>query len=115
MECEVPSDLEAITSVPGVTQTFMTMTAAGRVYHLRLDLQHNSVNVLKTFTVPSIPAGSNFEGLALQAVDGLLLAVWAERGSDAKPGTLFSGRFDLRRYTFFEDHIRSRESAISNR
>jgi len=98
---DVPGDLEAITAVPGgTTQTFMALTAAGRVFHLRLDQQHNSVEVIKSFVVPAIAADSNFEGFALQVVGGSMLAVWGERGQDAKPGTLFWANFDLRTYAF---------------
>jgi hypothetical protein len=97
---DIPVDLEAITSVPGDSTSFMALTSAGRVFHIRLAPEHNSVDVIQSFDLPSIPADSDFEGIALQVVDGLLLVTWAERGLDAKPATLFWSRFDLRSHTF---------------
>ncbi|HEY8560267.1 MAG TPA: hypothetical protein VIL74_07810 [Pyrinomonadaceae bacterium] len=92
---EFPVDLEAVTKIPGAANGFMAITSAGRVYRLELETASRSLKVVKSFDVPSIPPDGNFEGFSLQRVGGGYLAVWAERGEDAKPATLFWGNFDL--------------------
>jgi hypothetical protein len=72
------------------------------MYHVRLDQEHQSVELIQSFDVSSIPPESDFEGIALQVVDNVLLITCAERGLDAKPATLFWGRFDLKGDRFSE-------------
>lgn len=95
-----PVDLEAISTVPEQANDYMAFDTRGNVYHLRLNATRMAVDVLKVFKVPAVPAGSDFEGFALQKIDGKLLAVWAERGLDAKPATLFWSVLSLANYTF---------------
>lgn len=97
---DVPTDLEAVTSVPGVKNNFMALTSAGRVFHIEINRIDNSVRVIKSFDVPRIPRGRDFEGFVLQRVNNVLLAVWADRGLDAKPAQLFWGTFDMQTYAF---------------
>lgn len=97
---DVGTDFEAISAVPGAKNNFMAFTSAGRVFHIELDLNDNSVKVLKSFDVPQIPQNSDFEGFALQKVNNVLLAIWADRGLDAKPAQLFWSRFDLTNHSF---------------
>lgn len=97
---EIPVDLEAISAISGMPNNFMTLTSAGKIYHIELDQNNNSIRVIKSFDAPSIPAGSNFEGFALQKIGDNQLAVWAERGENEKPGTLFWSRFETATYTF---------------
>ena len=97
---DVPTDLEAVTAVPGLKNDFMAFTSAGRVFHVEVSRADSSVRVVKSFDVPRIPAGRDFEGFALQKVKGRLLAVWADRGLDSKPAQLFWAEFDLRSHSF---------------
>lgn len=97
---DVGTDFEAISAVPDVENNFMAFTSAGRVFHIQLDLNDNSVKVLKSFDVPQIPQNSDFEGFVLQKVNDVLLAIWADRGLDAKPAQLFWSRFDLQNHSF---------------
>ena len=97
---DLPIDLEAVTSVSGASNNFMALTAAGRVFHIEINLKNSSVKTIKSFDVPQIPEGSDYEGFALSRVNGELLAVWADRGLDAKPAQLFFSRFDLQNYAF---------------
>ncbi len=92
---DVGVDFEAISAVPEMKDNFMALTATGRVFHIALDRAENSVKVIKSFDVPSIPKDSDFEGFALQKVNDVLLAIWADRGLDAKPAQLFWAKFDL--------------------
>lgn len=95
----LPIDLESLTAVPGASEpTFMAATSAGKVYHFRLDTSNQNVSILKVFDFPNIPKGSNFEGFALQKINGQLLAVWAHRGQDKELAVLYWGRLDLNTY-----------------
>jgi hypothetical protein len=94
-----PVDLESLTVVPGTSQpTFMAATSAGKVYHFRLEATKQTVSILKVFDLPNIPQGSNFEGFALQKINGQLIAVWAHRGQYQEPAVLYWGRVDLNTY-----------------
>lgn len=97
---DIPVDLEAVTSVPDAANNFMALTAAGRVFHIEINRKENSVKTIKSFDVPQIPKESDFEGFALQKINNVLLAVWANRGLDAKPAQLFWSKFDLQTHTF---------------
>ena len=92
---DIPVDLEAASSIPGVSDQFMLFTAAGRVYHVKLDPKAGQIEIIKSFDVPSIPKDADFEGFALQKIDDTLVAVWADRGLTERPATLFSARFDI--------------------
>jgi hypothetical protein len=92
---DIPTDLEAVCSVPASPGQFMAFTAAGRVFHIKLDVSKHAVTVLRSFDVPAIPAEADFEGFELQSIDNTLIAVWADRGATAKPATIFWSKFDL--------------------
>ena len=92
---DFPVDLEAVTKIPGAANQFMAITSTGKVYQLELQPASHSLKVIKSFSLPSIPQNGNFEGFALQRAKSGYIAVWAERGEDAKPATLFWSNFDL--------------------
>jgi hypothetical protein len=94
----LPADLEAITSVPSQANSFMTVTSSGTIYHIQLEPNSKSISVLKVFNLPDIPPGSNFEGFAVQEIDGNLVAVWAHRGQGNDPAKLYWGTLDLASY-----------------
>lgn len=95
----LPIDLESITAVPGTSEpTFMAAASAGKVYHFKLDASKQNISILKVFDFPNIPQGSNFEGFALQKINGQLMAVWAHRGADKEPAVLYWGQLDLNTY-----------------
>jgi hypothetical protein len=97
---DIGTDFEAVSAVPDAPNNFMAFTAAGRVFHIEINLTDSSVKVLKSFDVPQIPKDPDFEGFCLQKINGVLLAIWADRGLDAKPAQLFWSRFDLQTYAF---------------
>lgn len=97
---DVALDIEAVTSVPGVSGQFIAFTAAGRAYHIKIDIKSATVDVIKSFDVPSIPKDADFEAFDLQKINGTLTAVWAERGSPTKPATIFWSKFDLDEHKF---------------
>ena len=91
----LPLDLEALTVVPNTSRTeYVAVTSLGQVYHLRLDLQTNALTVLHTLQIPLNSLPINIEGFALQRIEDQLIAVWADRGKDAKPAVLFWGPYN---------------------
>lgn len=99
---DLPVDLEAITAIVDKPNNFMALTSAGKIYYLELEQNNNSVRVINSFNAPSIPANSNFEGFTLQKIGNTQIAIWAERGEDTKPATIFWSKFDLTTHTFTE-------------
>lgn len=96
---ELPDDLEAITVVPsGGAPSYMVSTSSGKVYHLKLNASTKEVSILKVFNLPGVPKESNFEGFALQEINGTPLAVWAHRGADAEAAVIYWGKLNLTTY-----------------
>lgn len=96
---DLPTDFEALTIVPGQEElSFMALTSYGKVYHIKLDLAQQRVVFLGAFELPNKDPNNNFEGFALQKIDDVLLAAWADRGSEEKPGVMHWGRLSLRDY-----------------
>ncbi|RCJ28964.1 hypothetical protein A6770_00785 [Nostoc minutum NIES-26] len=96
---KLPIDLEAISSVPGQTNsTFIALSSSGKAYYFRLDRANKTISVLKEFNLPGIPQGSNFEAFGLQDIDGKLVAIWAQRGEGEQPAIIYWGVLDLTRY-----------------
>ena len=94
---DLPSDLEAIASIPGRLNSFMALSSSGKVYHIILN-NNNTISVLKVFTLPGITPQTNLEGFSLQELDGNLLAVWAHRGAGAEAATIYWGKLNLNNY-----------------
>jgi len=97
---ELPVDLEAVTPIPGRPSQFIAFASNGRAFHIKLDLTERSIELMKSFDVPMIPPGGDFEGFDLQTIDGSLIAVWAERGAGLKAGTIFWAAFDANDHKF---------------
>jgi hypothetical protein len=111
---DLPVDLEAVTAIKGKPNNFMALTSAGKVYHIELNQNNNSVRVINSFNAPSIPSGSNFEGFTLQKIGDTQIAIWAERGEDTKPATIFWSKFDLNTYTFSKTESTQLKVAFPN-
>ncbi|WP_370942744.1 hypothetical protein AB5J62_27120 [Amycolatopsis sp. cg5] len=95
---ELPVDLESVEPVPGRPGEYIALASAGKGFHIRVS--GLCLTVLGTFTVPKGDAADNYESFALKKVDGRLFAVWADRGQDARPATLYSAAFDVAKLTF---------------
>lgn len=98
----LPVDLEAISAIPDQPNYFLAGVGnpneteeKGKVYYLKLSADRKSVQVLKSFKHPLCSGECDFEGLAVQKIGDTLLAFWADRGRNEKPGTLFWGKLDL--------------------
>ncbi|HEY9596770.1 MAG TPA: hypothetical protein V6D33_03790, partial [Cyanophyceae cyanobacterium] len=98
-DTELPIDLESLTIVPDTSPpAFMAATSTGNIYYFRLDSSRQNASILKVFNFPDIPAKSNFEGFALQKINGQLLVTWAHRGQDSEPSILYWGRLNPSTY-----------------
>ncbi|EME62559.1 hypothetical protein [Amycolatopsis decaplanina] len=95
---ELPVDLEAAEAVPGKTGEFIALTSDGKGFHFTL--KDRRLKVLGTFQVPKGDPDDNYEGFALKKVKDRLLAVWADRGQDARPATLYSAEFSVSKLSF---------------
>lgn len=92
------SDLEAITAVPTEPSSFMALSSKGKVYNFRLGERKGESFLFKVFDLPNLPEKPNFEGFAIQEIDGNLLTVWAERGEGEKPAIVYWGILNLPSY-----------------
>lgn len=85
-----PSDLEAVSTVPGEPGRYAVVTSAG-AGHL-VDVTETTVEVGQGFT---LPAGRNQnEGFALTRIGTATVAVWGNRGSTTSAGRLLAATFD---------------------
>lgn len=94
---ELPSDLEAIASIPGSINAFMALSSYGKVYHIQFN-NNKTISVLKVFDLPGITPITNLEGFTLQQIDGNLIAVWAHRGGGEEAATIYWGKLNLNNY-----------------
>jgi hypothetical protein len=88
-------DLEAVTPVPGQTDTYLALASAGDVLQVRVILKENRVEVINNFRLPDIKPDDNYEGIALYNAGGKMLAAWGHRGDGASPGAIHWGIADL--------------------
>jgi hypothetical protein len=93
---EPPVDLEAVCPLPETPGSFLAMTSAGRLLHLRYGGRggDEALEVLHESTLPGLKEQPNLEGFAVQSLGGRSVAVWAERGDGRKPATLYWGTYD---------------------
>lgn len=83
---ELPVDLEAIDAIPGRDGEYVALASSGKAY--RIHREKDTVRVSHEFRLPDTSSGANYEGFALTAERGALVAVWADRGQDERPGKL---------------------------
>lgn len=95
---DIAVDLESVSSIPGITGQYIVLNADGRAFHVKVDLKAATIETIRSFDLPTIPAKADFEALDIQRLDGMLVAVWAERGSATRPATIFWGNLDLNAY-----------------
>jgi hypothetical protein len=88
-----PADLEAICALPGTPGSFLALTSAGRLMHLRYS-GDDSLAVLHESSLPGLRRSPKLEAFAVQALADQTVAVWAERGGGEKPGILYWGTYD---------------------
>ena len=92
-----PVDLESICPLPETPGSFLALTSAGRLLHLRYHGRGagaEALEVLHESILPGLEQHPNLEGIAVQTFGGKTVAVWAERGDGDKPATLYWGAYD---------------------
>ncbi|MGK7931796.1 MAG: hypothetical protein AB4041_10240 [Microcystaceae cyanobacterium] len=97
---DIPIDLEALTNIPNQPNQFLALASRGKIYHIQLSKNNESVNILRVFDLPDGYNQGNFEGFALQEVKGVVIATWASRGKSQNPAILYWSKFDLATDTF---------------
>ncbi|MEU7279603.1 hypothetical protein AB0A69_12590 [Streptomyces sp. NPDC045431] len=86
-------DLEAIDGVPGRPHEYVALASDGTAYRIRWE--GATARVLAAFPVPGVSPDDNYEGFALTAArNGTIIAVWADRGQDERPATLFAAEWN---------------------
>ncbi|WP_410580944.1 hypothetical protein [Amycolatopsis sp. lyj-108] len=95
---ELPIDLEAAEGVPGRAGEFIALASDGKGFHIKL--KDRRLKVLGAFQVPKGDPDDNYEGFALKRVNDRLFAIWADRGQDARPATLYSSEFSVSKLSF---------------
>lgn len=83
---ERPVDLESVDAVPGQAGRYVAVTSTGRA--TELDVTGQQVVVRSSFALPLVSSG--VEGFALTRVGGVVVAVWATRGSTTAPARVFA-------------------------
>lgn len=89
---DMPVDLEGLSTVPGEPKRYVALASAGTVYVVTLNSAHSQVSVKKSFKLPNIPVGANFEGIAVQTVGEQMAMVWGNRGDSPTPAEIYVAR-----------------------
>ncbi len=95
---DFPVDLEAIDSIPSSPGEFVALASSGRAFHIQAE--RHAVTVLGAVSLPHGADGDNYEGFALASIAGRLVAVWADRGQDDRPATVYAAEFDAQHLRF---------------
>ncbi len=96
---EIPVDLESLEALPGRKGEFIALASKGKGFHVRAEV--GQVSVLRIFQLPAGASGDNYESFALTGMSGRLVAVWADRGQDSRPATVYAAELHLEPPTFF--------------
>lgn len=108
-ETPFPSDLEAVTTMPGKPGVFVLVEsgdkganapAAPKAYQILIDTAKNAIVVNKVFNLPAPPARTNVEGFSLQKIGETLLAVWGHRGRNRETAIVYWANFDAASFAF---------------
>lgn len=119
-----PSDLEAITSVPGRPEQFLALSSAGQSFPLVVSLKTHTVKLgifpdpgkphteltdvaLADYVLPEIQRAriEELEGLSIQKIGDQLVIIWGYRGAGDLPGILYGGLLDPKTMQVKKDSI----------
>jgi len=96
----LPIDLEALSNIPGLKNEYIAMGSWGFCYWIKLDLQSNTIDIIKEFRIPDSGPPLNLENLLIIRKNNNTYIAWAHRGSDSEESILFWGSISL-----FDDDI----------
>ena len=97
---DLPIDLEALSNIPGLKNEYIAMGSWGFCYWIKLDLQSNTIDIIKEFRIPDSGPPLNLESLLIMRKNTNTYIAWAHRGSDSEESILFWGSISL-----FDDDI----------
>ena len=97
---DLPIDLEALSNIPGLKNEYIAMGSWGFCYWIKLDLQSNTIDIIKEFRIPNSGPPLNLENLLIIRKNNNTYISWAHRGSDNEESKLFWGQISL-----FDDNI----------
>ena len=96
----LPIDLEALSNIPGLQNEYIAMGSWGFCYWIKLDLQSNTLDIIKEFRIPDSGPPLNLESFLIIRKNNNTYVAWAHRGSDNEESILFWGSISL-----FDDNI----------
>ena len=91
----LPFDLEGITSIPLYPNQFILMESSGRSYRVFIDPKESKITLISIFQLPLVTNIINLEGIEMYKTNGLYTIIYGDRGSDDRPSTLFSGKYNV--------------------
>jgi len=91
----LPIDLEALSDIPGLENEYIAMGSWGFCYWIKLDLQSQTINLIKEFRIPGSGPPLNLENLIILGENDNLYVAWAHRGSDREESILYWGSISL--------------------
>lgn len=101
-EEKLPIDLEAVIQIPQIINRFILMESDGKCFEITIDPKNLRIEVIRTFTLPSIKPKMNLEGLTIFPSGQGLLFIYGDRGSNKRASTLFTSFFNKKDKTFFD-------------
>lgn len=91
-----PTDLESVGAVPGKPGRYVTCTSAGACY--ALTVKGTALKVTGHFSLPA--GGHQNEAFTMTQAGGATVALWADRGTETSPATLYAAILHLAKGTF---------------
>ena len=91
----LPMDLEALSDIPGLENEYIAMGSWGFCYWIKLDLQSQTIDLIKEFRIPDSGPRLNLESLLILGENDNLYVAWAHRGSDHEESILYWGSISL--------------------
>ena len=116
-EEKLPIDLEAVIQIPQIINRFILMESDGKCFEITIDPKNLRIEVIRTFTLPSIKPKMNLEGLTIFPSGQGLLFIYGDRGSNKRASTLFTSFFksSYKGLNFLKASVDLKNSSFSNR
>jgi len=90
-----PFDLEGLTRIPLYLNQFILMESSGKCFRVKVDPENLKMSLVEAFRLPFVTKEHNLEGIELQLISGVYFIVYGDRGSDNRPSTLFTGKYNV--------------------
>jgi len=101
-EVKLPIDLEAAIKIPGTVNRYILMESDGKCFEISIDPKDYRLDLIQTFTLPSIKPKMNLEGLTIFPSGQGLVFIYGDRGSNSRASTLFTTFFDRDDKVFYD-------------